>query len=374
MSLAVAGVLFGLALCELIVRLAGPSLLANFTTRALQERHPLYGIFHRPGASAWVRDPEFTTYVRFNRDGLRGPDLTPVPTSARTRILVVGDSFVEGAEVDETDALPPALARQLTLLGHPVEALNAGVRGWGTAQEYLYLINQGLLLQPDVVILVVYVGNDLADNSPELSQSAPGGAQRRPFFALDERGLALIPPDMPPPPPLAPVLETARVHSAFFNLVESGVEAKLAYADQAEVLRSTHRLVFATPPSPAWERSWAVTEALLMAARDATEARGARFLLAVAPHKAQLDTDDWERLARGRPVEGMSWDRYLPQQRLADLAAKHRIPKLDLLPALDAARAADSPYFAQNSHWTVAGHQAVAEAIARELLSSGAVR
>jgi hypothetical protein len=116
-----------------------------------------------------------------------------------------------------------------------------------------------------------------------------------------------------------------------------------------------------------------VTEALLVAARDATEASGARFLLVVAPHKGQLDADEWERLVRGRAVAGTTWDRYLPERRLADLAAEHGIPALDLLPALEAARSDGPPYFAENSHWTVGGHRAVAEAIARELLRSSAV-
>src|SRR4051812_26549991 len=83
------GTLAGLLLCELIVRLAGPALPASYSTRALQELHPVYGVFHRPGASAWLRDREFTTFVHFNRDGLRGQE-TPASSPDRQRILVLG--------------------------------------------------------------------------------------------------------------------------------------------------------------------------------------------------------------------------------------------------------------------------------------------
>src|SRR5205085_2157642 len=104
----------------------------------------------------WIRDPEFTTLVRFNRDGLRGPEVSSTRPPGQARVLILGDSFVEGAEVDEAATLSVVLAERLDGAGRWVEALNAGVRGWGTAQEYLYLVNQGLQLQPDVVILVLY--------------------------------------------------------------------------------------------------------------------------------------------------------------------------------------------------------------------------
>lgn len=368
-SLAVLGVLLGLLVGELVVRLAGPGLPGSFSTRALQELHPVYGVFHRPGASAWVRDPEFTTFVRFNRDGLRGPELAPAPEPGRARVLVLGDSFVEGAEVAESEALPAALEARLAMAGRPVEALNAGVRGWGTAQEYLYLIRQGLALRPDVVVLVLYVGNDLVDNSPELSGSARDGVPSRPFYTLDRGGLMLIPAATPAGPPFAPLLELARQRSALVNLAESGVAAKLGSADGEEVLRSVHRLVFAAPPPGAWERSWAVTEALITAARDAAEQQGARFVLAVAPHKAQLDPAEWERLIRGAPLPaGVGWDPLLPQARLAAFAAARGIRAVDLLPALRSDDSAGPLFFARNSHWTAAGHRAVAEALAEAVL------
>src|SRR5215211_2702949 len=47
LALLVAGTLLGLAVSELVLRLLGPTLPARFTTLALQELHPVYGVFHR---------------------------------------------------------------------------------------------------------------------------------------------------------------------------------------------------------------------------------------------------------------------------------------------------------------------------------------
>ncbi len=260
--LAAAGTLIGLALCELLLRLAGPWLPVDLTTRALQELHPVYGVFHRPGASAWIRDPEFKTFVRFNREGLRGPEIPSSPAPGVTRVLVLGDSFVEGAEVEEDQTLPSVMAKRLTEAGFAAEALNGGVRGWGTAQEYLYLTDQGLALHPDIVVLVLYVGNDLVDNSVELSGLAPDGTFSRPFFVLDRGQLVQLPAIPALASAIDPLLHVARSHFTLVNFLESAVAVRLAYADRAEVLRSVHRLVFADPPPTQWEQAWAVTEAV----------------------------------------------------------------------------------------------------------------
>jgi hypothetical protein len=275
---------------------------------------------------------------------------------------------VEGAEVDEANTVSAVLARRLTDTGVPTEALNAGVRGWGTGQEYLYLTHEGLQLQPDVVVLVFYVGNDLIDNSAELTRAAPDGSPTRPFFSLagDRLDLASLPPHAGSG--RETWIQTASDRSALVNFIVSGVAVKAQYADASETLRKTDRQVFAEPQPPAFERSWTLTEALLLATRDATEAAGARFVLVVAPHKAQLDPAELDRLVRGGLPPGvLSWSPDLPTDRLDAFASAHGIALVDLVPPFRAAWGAAPLYFAENSHWTAEGHRVAAEAIGAAL-------
>ena len=44
------------------------------------------------------------------------------------------------------------------------EIINTGVVGWGNDQEYLFLIDEGLRYEPDIVLLAFYTGNDMTDN------------------------------------------------------------------------------------------------------------------------------------------------------------------------------------------------------------------
>src|SRR5262245_52491237 len=93
------GLLIGLVAVELVLRLLGPRLplVHSLTSIAtFQTYHPVYGFFHRPGASGWIETPEFTSYVSFNSRGLREREIEPNKMTGAYRVLVLGDSFVEG--------------------------------------------------------------------------------------------------------------------------------------------------------------------------------------------------------------------------------------------------------------------------------------
>src|SRR6187551_681481 len=68
------GLLIGLAAVELVLRILGPRIpVVNSLTSiaTFQTYHPIYGFFHRPGASGWIETPEFTSHVAINSYGLR---------------------------------------------------------------------------------------------------------------------------------------------------------------------------------------------------------------------------------------------------------------------------------------------------------------
>src|SRR3954451_12871605 len=87
---------------DVVLRVFGPIFPGNYETGVWAEGHPVVGHFHIPGSSAWVREPEFTTYLRFNHHGLRGPEIVDVKTPAARRVLLLGDSFLEAKQVAES--------------------------------------------------------------------------------------------------------------------------------------------------------------------------------------------------------------------------------------------------------------------------------
>jgi hypothetical protein len=77
------------------------------------------------------------------------------------RILILGDSFAFGEGVEIEERFDRQL-KSLLIRGKRPEIINAGVMGYGTDQEFLYFIHEGLKFNPDLVILMTYE-NDLED-------------------------------------------------------------------------------------------------------------------------------------------------------------------------------------------------------------------
>lgn len=146
---------------------------------------------HKPNTAFRIRWPEADTgFINFdlNNLGFRETSKTQEDSQRRYRILVFGDSHTEGA-VDTPDSIPNAAEAALNKMGIDSEVLNAGVGGYSLYQERL-LFEEMLYLSPDVVVFVLYVGNDYKDI---LLQASP-------HLSIDSRGEVIT----HPPPPAAP--------------------------------------------------------------------------------------------------------------------------------------------------------------------------
>jgi hypothetical protein len=104
-----------------------------------------------------VNDPVFgyrmsPFYPEHDRRGYRNPD----PTS-RTDVIAIGDSTTYGFGVPPAEAWPA----QLSQLGGR-KVYNAGVGGYGPC-EYGLVFDEILPDRPKIVVLVIYLGNDLID-------------------------------------------------------------------------------------------------------------------------------------------------------------------------------------------------------------------
>lgn len=94
-----------------------------------------------------------------NEYGFRGR-LRIRRTGTASRVVFIGDSFVEGAYIPDDATLPRAFEATAAEKGVRVEAINLGVAGGGF-QSYPALVLDALhLLKPETIVLVVYA-NDL---------------------------------------------------------------------------------------------------------------------------------------------------------------------------------------------------------------------
>ncbi len=177
-ALVLCGLLGGLAIVEVVLHLAMPSLHFNFTTMRLTD-----AVFtERAGRT--VQDGS----VRYTYDptGFRIAD----GSRAEQAVLFIGDSFTEGFRVDAERSFPAQTCERLGERGVSVRCLNAGVTGFGTAHE-LRLMRR-LLGRDDLhvaaIVFQVLPSNDFKDNWED------GG-----FGVEDGKLVAWDPPRVPLP-------------------------------------------------------------------------------------------------------------------------------------------------------------------------------
>jgi len=104
----------------------------------------------------------------------------------RTRLLVLGDSFLAGSGVDSMDSRFPVVLGEQQKDRLVTGILASG--GWGTDQELLAFREKGAAWQPDIVILAFCANNDISNNlSNDDSIKKP-----KPYFALANDTLALF--------------------------------------------------------------------------------------------------------------------------------------------------------------------------------------
>ncbi len=162
--------IMSLGLLEIAFRIVGYEPIYEVYSKpdVLWRKDSLLGWSHQPNSTTTYIGPrpwpiEFRNSISINSLGLRGPEIAELPPSGQ-RILFLGDSIVAGFEVDNSDHFTNLLQTRLTdHFGRTVQVINAGVRGYGTDQSYLYYRENGYQLNADLVILL-HSSNDARNN------------------------------------------------------------------------------------------------------------------------------------------------------------------------------------------------------------------
>jgi len=150
------------ATAEFAVRIFVPAPLPWLWPQTIYEKSSSLGFRLKPNQSSYTADK--LTYT--NSIGLRGPERTWKKPPGVFRILVLGDSIAFGYGVRYEDTFAVRLEQILNQSDGPVqyEVIGAGVPSFNTIQEIKYFREEGIHLNPDMVILALY-WNDIRDKS-----------------------------------------------------------------------------------------------------------------------------------------------------------------------------------------------------------------
>lgn len=165
---------------EVVLALAFGAIVAGFLAELLvlavlgeQVKFPRHVVeapwslrYNDPGSSYRHKSADVNIRFQINREGMRAErDYEYAKRPGVKRIVSLGDSFTIGYEVKAEETFSSILERELNArkAGYDVEVLNAGVSGFGNAEECLYLERELLKYDPDIVVVSFFV-NDIEDN------------------------------------------------------------------------------------------------------------------------------------------------------------------------------------------------------------------
>lgn len=158
--LACVALLLALLGAEGLVRLAG-GVSGGVASVSAADFDRIPGPFEPDQSVVERRVPALPFPVHINALGYRGPQFPLQKPAAEFRILMAGDSFTFGDFVTDEETLPAQLADALGQCRPGVRVINGGLGG-STLEAQRHIIERGLVLQPDLVVLTFYE-NDIAD-------------------------------------------------------------------------------------------------------------------------------------------------------------------------------------------------------------------
>jgi len=341
-----------LALAEVAVRLVRPQPVMTLSG-PLYVPDPPRRYRLRPGFTGTVGNRvEFTNRVAIDREGMRGPEPGP-PDPGTLRILALGDSFTFGVGAEAGETYPARLQEILRARGLRAEVLNAGAPGYGVPDEAAWFARWGKPLAPDVVLVTVFIGNDLQDAAPGAAQvTVVEGA----LVAPGERGHTLS--------------RWLYYHSHLFVLLKSSslggaLRRLLGRPEPLETreLRAEFDLYAKGPPSAMVAGGAAATEAAV--AGLVANAGQTKILAVLIPSLVQVDPRRWEANLKRFARDPAHYDRDRPNALFRALFARHGVPVLDLTPTFASAIArGERIYFPIDQHLTPAGYQLTARQVA----------
>ena len=367
--------LLSLGLLELALRLFAPQYspeMRQDILAGLYAADPATAYRLAPGARVPLKFDDIDTVYATNAQGLREDHAFGPPAPGRPRLLVLGDSFTFGWGVDGAQAFPHLLDGHRAAGGGTVESVNAGVPGYGPDNEAAWLRAYGWALQPRIVLVGFFVGNDVNDVILGMGKTTVDAAGRLVESPATRQAMAAGAP-APTAGSLGGVKGWLAAHSHAYvflrRLAHTWWPALFPAPPTVQTLGLFETApYYRTAESPAIRAGWEKTLAILDSMRAEAAAHGAGFAVVAIPAREQVEAAYWQDLQTRFGLRAADLDRDAPQRHLAVWSARTGASLIDLLPGF---RAAAGPplYLPHDPHWTPAGH-----ALAAHLIADGLVR
>ena len=334
------------------------------------ERDPLIGYRFSPNHAYWYKaESDHPITGRINKYGWRDKDWALVKTPGTYRIAVLGDSFVEAFQVESDRTFLSLAAKRLTAkLDRPVEMMNFGRSGFTQSEEFLVLQRDVARFRPDMVMVLFFPQNDIAD----IRRETAAEDYARPFYHLTKDGrLSLVLSAVRNGTSIrARLVDASKHNSALVSLISEKRKKLRALpsrrqegAGHGNGLKPYLTLTTRAPDS-VFASNYRVNKALIRAMADLCKARRIRLMLVcvdIEGYRPEVEAR-WRRLDPSVNVNFFEDD-------LARYAGSLGIEYVGLQRAFRRSyQESGTPlHFGTWGHWNPRGHELVADIMVRKL-------
>lgn len=346
-----------------------------------------YGWIHRPDARVRShgcigRRYEFRVTVETNSKGFCDKEYAYERSSGTSRVVVLGDSVVEAAQVAREQGFTEVLEQRWSKAKPPVDVINMGVAGFSTHNQLLLYRNEVRKYSPDLVVSEFNLQNDVGEISPTIHRrvySGPGGLPTA-DLRFDDTGEVRIDTSAFRAFAEEGARRLAQVNRLDFWLSQNLYlyrRVKGLLGDQAAgqsanpAAATTFNPIFGMyeqPESSEWQLAWKLTAAVYRQLAREVAGDGGTLVVAIVPTKeivSETKGRSFSQWALGTAPAGSHWDLEAPQRRIVAILTDLGIPFIDLTGAMrDAfARTGKTGFFEFDPHPNADGHRVIADAL-----------
>lgn len=264
-------------------------------------------------------------------------------TKSEDRVLIIGDSFSLDLEGMAMGFLGD------TLESRDIGVLNMSGSGSGPVRHLRMLEEYGGRFRPDVVLLNLYVGNDFTDTKRDLKVQR--ATWRRKLRSVLVRYSYLMNVYVETKSKIVLQREQSKIRKTVEE--ELGIEVLNPFLyDLAKVNRGYVSDNLAPPDS-----LWGINRKALSDIVAYTKQIGARLIVCIFPHTAQINMDHYDFLRTvGFDVDPKFLVEQRPQDLLTGFYREEEVDCFDLLPDFREHRD-QSFYLADDIHWNESGNR-----------------
>ncbi len=351
------GVVAAFFIGEFIVRLT-PHMRVSTVMWAPDEA---MGAVLRPNQKARFSAREFDNVVVINSHGQHDYEQSFEKAKDVFRILVLGDSFVEGLHVGRDELFFSRLCERLNN-GRGAdqvkyEFIALARSGWGTAQQLKALEVSGIRYKPDLVMLCFVPANDFFNSYRPLM-----GNVFRPYYVLAEQGQLEL---------QAAQCDTSR-DSMVYKLYKKS-QLICCLKQSLGMLRFQLKHASSVPPqfgiyqvgkSEDWQRAIKTTLACIKKMNDICEDTNTKFFCVSLTTKYLVEQIDIARYHELYPaMAGHKYNFDHPYDLLEDFHKNNSIPYASMLKYFqdDYLNTERKSHFEEDGHWNEYGHNLAAD-------------